>query len=180
MMRRILIAPLLALSVPAAAQELPSSMTPGPVFPFGPVAEVKSDMPIPEGTEFKMAFDLSDAAPAGEANRGLVTLARFFNMHVRAGVPEDNIHLAAVVHGGAGVDLLNEAAYAKRRDGKENANAAIVAALLDKGVRVILCGQSAAAMGIAKSDLLPGVEMALSAMTAHALLQQQGYALNPF
>ena len=61
MMRRILIAPLLALSAPAAAQELPSSMTPGPVFPFGPVAEVKSDMPIPEGTEFKMAFDLSDA-----------------------------------------------------------------------------------------------------------------------
>ena len=63
---------------------------------------------------------------------------------------------------------------------KDNANAAIVAALLDNGVRVILCGQSAAAMGIAKSDLLPGVEMALSAMTAHALLQQQGYALNPF
>jgi hypothetical protein len=29
-------------------------------------------------------------------------------------------------------------------------------------------------------DLLPGVEMALSAMTAHALLQQQGYTFNPF
>jgi len=29
-------------------------------------------------------------------------------------------------------------------------------------------------------DLLPNVEMALSAMTAHALLQQDGYTLNPF
>jgi len=28
--------------------------------------------------------------------------------------------------------------------------------------------------------LLPGVEMALSAMTAHAILQQEGYTLNPF
>jgi hypothetical protein len=28
--------------------------------------------------------------------------------------------------------------------------------------------------------ILPGVEMALSAMTAHALLLQQGYTLNPF
>jgi len=27
---------------------------------------------------------------------------------------------------------------------------------------------------------LPGVTMALSAMTAHALLQQDGYTLNPF
>ena len=102
-------------------------------------------------------------------------------MHVRAGVPEVRIHLAVVVHGAAGADLLNAHAYAARNEGDlDNANAPIVAALLDKGVRIILCGQSAAAMGIAGDDLLPGVEMALSAMTAHALLQHQGYTLNPF
>jgi len=28
--------------------------------------------------------------------------------------------------------------------------------------------------------LAPGVEMTLSAMTAHALLQQDGYTMNPF
>ena len=43
-----------------------------------------------------------------------------------------------------------------------------------------MCGQSAAGQGVKKTDLLPGVELALSAMTAHALLQQQGYTLNPF
>jgi len=52
--------------------------------------------------------------------------------------------------------------------------------LTDKGVRVILCGQTAAYYDISNDDLLPGVEMALSAMTAHALLQQEGYTLNPF
>lgn len=170
----------LVLAAPATAQALPDSMTPGPVFPFGSVAEVESDMPIPADAEFKIAFDLFDAAPAGQVNRGLATLARAYDMHVRAGVPEPRIHLAVVVHGPAGDDLLDAQAYAARKDGAANANASIVAALQDKGVRVILCGQSAAAMGIAREDLLPGVDMALSAMTAHALLQQQGYTLNPF
>ena len=47
-------------------------------------------------------------------------------------------------------------------------------------VSTIVCGQSAACYGVKTDDLLPGVEMAVSAMTAHALLQQQGYTLNPF
>ena len=33
---------------------------------------------------------------------------------------------------------------------------------------------------VTNDDLLPGVELALSAMTMHALLQQKGYTLNPF
>ena len=40
--------------------------------------------------------------------------------------------------------------------------------------------QSAAWANVEKADLLPGVKMALSAMDAHAILQHQGYSLNPF
>jgi intracellular sulfur oxidation DsrE/DsrF family protein len=76
--------------------------------------------------------------------------------------------------------LLSEAAWqAKAKEGA-NGSHALVRDLLDEGVRVILCGQSAAAHGITQADLIPGVEMALSAMTAHALLQQAGYSVNPF
>ena len=46
-------------------------------------------------------------------------------------------------------------------------------------MRIIICGQSAAAYGVKKSDFHTGVELALSAMTAHALLQQDGYTV-PF
>jgi hypothetical protein len=35
-------------------------------------------------------------------------------------------------------------------------------------------------MGVKKADLLPGVEMAMSASSAHAILQAQGYTANPF
>jgi intracellular sulfur oxidation DsrE/DsrF family protein len=91
-------------------------------------------------------------------------------MHARAGVPNDKLEVAVVVHGKAVKEVADEL----------SANAELVAALIDHGVRIIVCGQSVAYYGVATGDLLPDVEMALSAMTAHAVLQQQGYTLNPF
>lgn len=170
----------IALAVPAAAQDM-SAFTTGPVFElYGPVAPVESDMPIPEGADFKVAFDVAAGAETGKLNRTLESAARFINMHARAGVPLEKMNVAVVVHGKASEDLLGPAEFAKRRDGAENVNIALIGALTEKGVRVILCGQSAAAYGIKNDMLAPGVEMALSAMTAHALLQQTGYTVNPF
>ncbi|MEZ5708388.1 MAG: DsrE family protein [Blastomonas sp.] len=170
---------LAAMAVPAHAQN--DSFSTGPLIEeFGPVANVDADMAIPANTKFHVAFDVSEGAKSGELSRSLVSVARFLNMHVRAGVPAENIRLAVVVHGKASQDLTVQSVYAKSHDGATNANAPLIAALTRHGVRIILCGQSASAYGIDKEDLLPDVEMALSAMTAHALLQQQGYTLNPF
>nr|WP_246543410.1 DsrE family protein [Novosphingobium profundi] len=170
-----------ALTLASGAGAEDATPRTGPVFAkYGKTYAVEADMKIPEGTEFKVAFDVSAAAKPGEINRGFDSAARFINMQVAAGVPLDKVHVALVVHGAAGRDLLDSLGYASRTDGASNANAPLIAALHARGVRVILCGQSAAAMGLGKSELLPGVEMALSAMTAHALLQQDGYTLNPF
>ena len=79
------------------------------------------------------------------------------------------------VNSDIGNDLVTDDRY-----GSENANAGLIAALIDAGVSIQLCGQTAAYRDIAKSDLLPGVGLSLSAMTAHAELQQRGYSLNPF
>ncbi|MBX3593007.1 DsrE family protein [Sphingomonas sp.] len=167
------------LATPVAAQT--DGFRTGPVFAdFGKTAPVQSDLPIPPGTVFKVAFDLSDAAAPGEVNRGLDSVARFINMHAAAGVPLKDIHVAVVVHGKAGFDLANAAAYARKYGGATNASAKLVAQLIDKGADIYLCGQSAAALGIGKDQVLPGVKLSLSAMTAHALLQQRGYTLNPF
>ena len=43
-----------------------------------------------------------------------------------------------------------------------------------------ICGQSASVYGVKAEHLIEGVELELSAMTAHALLQQRGYTVNPF
>lgn len=169
----------LALTSPAWAQ-LDGFKT-GPVFEdFGPVAEVQPDIKLADNTQFKIAFDVAKKADPGSLNRTIESAARFINMHVAAGVAQENIKLAIVVHGGASHDLTRDAIYSARNDGATNGSAIAIATLQEHGVEFRLCGQSAAAHKIAKSDLLPGVKMDLSAMTAHALLQQQGYSLNPF
>jgi intracellular sulfur oxidation DsrE/DsrF family protein len=158
-----------ACATTALADEDP--FTYGPVFTdYGPVADVDVTMPIPPGTAIKHSFDVSTAAAAGEPNQALVSAARFINMHARVGIPVGNVQVAVVVHGTAVKEMADE----------QSSSAGIIAALTAQGVRIIVCGQSAANRGVATDDLLPGVEMALSAMTAHAVLQQQGYSLNPF
>lgn len=167
------------LSVPAAAQDMGAFAT-GPVFEdFGPHAAVEGITQVPAETEFAVAFDVAEPAKEGERNKSVESAARFINMHVAAGVPEDNIRVAVVVHGKAVLDLLNPEGRTAHELG-DNASAAMIREMLDEGVRLIVCGQSATAQGVSQEELIPGVEMALSAMTAFALLQQAGYTVNPF
>ena len=160
------------LLVPAVAWAGPGDFGPGPVIPdFGPIAAIDNEMPIPEGTEFRVSYDTNDRAEEGELNSTLTSAARFINMQAAAGTPVEDIHLAVVIHGQALHDVATETA---------GPNADLVAALVDHGVEIYVCGQSAAWYEVDNDALLPGVTMALSAMTAHALLQQRGYTLNPF
>ncbi|MEQ9662698.1 MAG: DsrE family protein [Parasphingopyxis sp.] len=169
------------VSVPAMAQPAESDFLTGPVIAdFGTTLPVPGAQAIPAGAEFAVAFDVSKEADTGEINRTLNSAARFLNMHVRAGVEPENIRIAIVVHGRAVRDVANAATYAAAHGGAGNANAAAVAALLGRGATIHVCGQSAAYYGVGAEDLLPGVRMEISAMTAHALLQQLGYTLNPF
>ncbi len=162
----------LAQAPGSAALAGPDDFKAGPALPdFGQIASVPDAYPIPAGTRFKIAFDIDAAGEPGSINRQIDTAARFLNMHVAAGVPADRIALAIVVHGQAYQDLL---------DRPDNASAELVSALINAGVRVELCGQTAAYRNVSKDDLIPGVEMSLSAMTSHALLQKDGYTINPF
>jgi len=174
-------------SMPALAG--PDAFTSGQTIPeFGKIVEVKVDQPVYKHHKFKVAFDVSKQADAGELNRNLVSAARFINMHTAAGVKVKNIKLAVVIHGGATKDVTREDYYSASQGGtsqdkddkKTNANAALIKTLVEHGVEVYVCGQSAAFYDVGNEDLLPDVKMALSAMTAHALLQQKGYTLNPF
>lgn len=158
------------LAAPLAAQE--PEVRYGPIFEeFGPHYPVEGIESVPQDAEFAVAFDVARPADDDTRNRGFESAARFINMHASLGVDPDNIRIAVVVHGGAVKDLMAI---------EDNPSREMVQHLLDYGVRFIVCGQSAAGQGIAQEDLILGVEMALSAMTAHALLQQRGYTVNPF
>lgn len=171
--RPILLSAALLLA-PAAHAEV-ARFTTGPVIAdYGPVAAVEGAAPIPADTHFKVVFDVAEGAEAGSVNRQIESAARFLNMHARAGIPPENIRLAIVVRGSAVRDVTTHP-----RQGADNPNAPLIAALLAHHVDIYVCGQSMAHANISPTELLPGVQQSLSAMTAHALLQQQGYTLNP-
>ena len=114
-----------------------------------------------------------------DVNRRLESAARFLNMHARNGIDPKNIEFVIVVHGSAAKDLLKDEAYEARFDGP-NPNSAMLAALHEAGVRIYLCGQTAAHRGFSAEELNPVVSVALSAMTVHVRLQSEGYTLIPF
>ena len=169
---------LLALAAPASAgmEDFHAGTV---ITEFGKVATIDSDMALTDDAAWKHAFDVAPGKK-GELNRGIESAARFINMMAEAGVTGERLKIAVVVHGPAVFDVSSTTRYASKYDGADNPNAALVAALVEAGVEIWVCGQSATAHDVSKTDLLPGVKMALSAITAHAELQRQGYSLNPF
>lgn len=163
----------MVLGMPTAAED--SVFKAGPVIKeYGAIATVEGAEKLPAGVKFKVAMDATKRGEGGKVNKVFERTARFLNMHVAAGVPVENIKLAVVVHGSAVLDVANNARY-----GAENPSAELVRLLQGHGVTFYVCGQAAAYHKVAVADLLPGVKMSISAMTTHALLQQQGYTLNP-
>lgn len=169
----------LLLPLTATASNL-EGFSKGPVFKnYGENISIEGGLDSAATQHFKVVFDIAEQTGEGELNRSFNSVARFINMHVRAGVPLANIEVAMVVHGKASLDLLRASAY-QDRFAKTNLNEELLNALLRSGVEIYLCGQSAAFAGIGREELNQGVKMSLSAMTANALLQQRGFTLNPF
>jgi len=154
----------------------------GPVIKdFGPVFELsQGSLNLDQNKHYKVSMDVSATSEnSGDLNRRLESAARFLNMHASNGIDPDDIEFAIIVHGAAGKDLLKDAAYKVRFD-QLNPNTALLHALGEAGVKIYLCGQTAAFRGLATEELNPVVTVALSAMTVHVHLQSQGYTLIPF
>lgn len=173
----LIAAALLVFSASADAQERRS----GPlIHSGGTVFAVDPTFETPVDQDFRVAFELAAAAPSPERmNASINTVARFLNMHAQAGVPEERLSGAIVAHGSASFELLDDEAY-RAKFGVDNPNAELIRELIAAGQPVLLCGQSAASRGVDPDDLIPGVEVALSAMTAFLVLQDRGYRVNPW
>lgn len=174
------LATLLLVAAPLAAQP-----TTGPVIMSGgAVFDVPNPtFATPLNIDYRVVYEINRGvveAPAGgqaTANDQLNTIARFLNMHARAGVASERVHLAAVVHGTAGKDLLDDDTY-RARYGTANPSAPLIKELVAAGVKIILCGQTSMGRDVPRDKLIPGVQLALSAMTALSALQSEGYSLN--
>ena len=154
----------------------------GPVIEdYGPVYYVPEEpLDLPPDFQLKVVFDIS-ATPDEKAklNHRLETVARYLNMHARAGVESRQLSTAVVLHGRATRSVLNQEAFDERY-GEPNPDAELVRQLARVGVRFVVCGQSAAALGFRPDEFAPDVEIALSALTALIMFQSDGFALIPW
>lgn len=162
---------------------LPGQASSGPVIASTGQSFVVDapSFPIPAGFDFKALFEVNTGGGDSVAvNAQLTTMARFFNLHVRNGIPKDRLHAAAIFHGTGWTALLTDQAFAARFGGAPNPSRRLAEELLAAGARLVLCGQTAGSRGIRRDELLPGVQVATSAMTALLVLQGDGYRLIPW
>jgi len=158
------------------------SKSAGPIITeFGEVFAVESqEFKVDPTKEYKAVFDIMNSPESHtQINKSIETAARFLNMHAQNGVPAENLKAALVVHNAASKDIITNKAYNKKY-GTDNPNQKLIQALLDANVQIIFCGQSSAARGFPKEELVEGVQLSLSAMTALIDLQNQDYRLIKF
>lgn len=156
--------------------------TTGPVFTdFGAVYSLDSlDFPLDTTQHYKAIFDVdSKLTDLNQKNSIISSLHRYYNMHVRSGVPKENIHLAFVLHGNSTKDALSSSIY-KEKFKVDNPNRDLIKSPSEMGVDVFICGQSMLSRGYGKEELLPEIKVALSAMTVLTVYQMNNYALIKF
>lgn len=174
-----LVAMPLAAQAPGSVNQQPS----GPVITAAGPSFVVQDptFATPARLEFKALFEINaGGGDTVKVNEQLVTMARFYNIHARNGVAQNRLKAAAVFHGAGWTALLSDSAFAARFGGKPNPSRKLVEELMQHGAQLVLCGQTAGARNIRRDELLPGVKVAVSAMTAFLTLQADGYRMIPW
>lgn len=154
----------------------------GPIIKdYGKVWSIENpDFKVNVDKEYKAVFDIMNSPENHESiNANIETAARFLNMHAQSGVPASNLKIALVVHNKASKDVIDNDAYRKKY-GSDNPNQELIKALIDAGGQIIFCGQSSVSRGFPREDLIEGVQLSLSAMTALIQLQGEDYRLIKF
>lgn len=132
--------------------------------------------PDPNKT-WKVVFDVGNGATDQDGiNKALWHVARAVNVYADAGVDHEHRQFAVVLHGGATPMALSPAAY-QAKYGKPDPDAKLIDELAAAGVKLYVCGQALADNGFTQDQVNPHVEVALSALAAIPVLEQQGYAL---
>ena len=131
-----------------------------------------------KSTVYKAVFAVTrPSRGANDPDGGLTPVARAVNIFASAGVPLDHLKFVVLIYGMDATTMVLDNAHYKKRFGKDNPNLKVIHELRKAGVKVVVCGQALAALGIKHSSVDPEVTIALSALSTMVILQDQGYAL---
>jgi intracellular sulfur oxidation DsrE/DsrF family protein len=132
------------------------------------------ELPDPN-VDYKVVFSVAANAKADEIHPTLKTISTYLNTLAHNGVPANHRHVAAVFHQGGGDAVLANDVYKTRHNGMDNPNVALLKELKQAGVDLRVCGQGLLGKKLEPSQVLPGVQVDLWAMTTMVNLQLRGY-----
>jgi intracellular sulfur oxidation DsrE/DsrF family protein len=142
--------------------------------------ENPTEIPDPKIT-YKLLLEevvpVKDSAAAKEMNRGLAEVGRIINLHIASGIPKNKLDVVVVVHGPALYALYTDEQY-KKMFGMANPNIVLIKELMQNGVKFIACGQAMYFFDVKKEDMVPHINVSLTAQTVLSNYQLKGYVLN--
>lgn len=177
MRRMIAAACYVLIASPTVAQPVEGQAVPayGRTYP----TEGAAQRPDPN-LDYRVVFNITiGTADPAKPNRSLEAVARFLNLLAADGVRPAPGHVVAIVHGPATPAIANNDAYARKTGHATNPNLPLIERLRSAGVTIAVCGQAVHGHAIAASELAPGVQIDVSAVTTLANLQLRGWALIP-
>lgn len=125
--------------------------------------------------DYKVFVDVVSASEnMGEMFHSLDRLARLVNLMAWAKVPADHVHIVALLDEKAALAALDNAQYRKHFK-TDNPNLDVLRALHAAGVKLLICSQAMAGMGLKDSDIDPSVTVSLSALTDPVIYGHEGY-----
>jgi len=110
-----------------------------------------------------------------ERMHALDRLARLVNVMAVAKVPPSHVHIVALLDGEASLASATDEVYRRYTKVAKNPNQAIVHALHQAGVQLLVCGQALAMENLPDSAVVPDVTVSLSALTDVVVYGQKGY-----
>ncbi len=133
---------------------------------------------VPDPTiEYKIVINATGhSKDSSKVNWVIYNIGRYFNLHVAAGIPKENIEIVVAVHAWAFDSFLKNEAYRSEFE-IDNPNLAIISELKNAGVRFLVCFQTLANSGYSKELLVPEAVLTLTAQTTLTSYQMKGYAL---
>lgn len=127
--------------------------------------------------EYKFFFHISKAKEREGVNDQLWKIARTINLLESNGVPKKNIKISAVISAEAYPIALSKDAYSKQYN-TENPNLELIDKLINYGVSIHFCGQTAGGKQVnPKTELNDQIILTLSALVDIATYQMQGYTI---
>lgn len=142
---------------------------------YGGAVDFETAISPTNGAKILVDLTGSDTDKQG-INKGLDKVARLINLYALEDIGPESLDIVVIIHGPATKVVLTEEAYQQKFE-STNPDLELIGLLRDQGVKIMVCGQALVRRGFGTEGIIPGVDLALSALTILVEYQQEGYSV---